>query len=50
MAGAIIMKVTYGHQIADGPDEFLDLAEDVRVNGVKTPAGAAVVDTFPLRE
>ncbi|KAJ7783763.1 hypothetical protein DFH07DRAFT_948768 [Mycena maculata] len=50
MAGAIIMKVTYGHQISDGPDEFLDLAEEVRTRAVKTPAGAAIVGTFPIRE
>ncbi|KAJ7456964.1 cytochrome P450 [Mycena latifolia] len=48
MAGAIIMKVTYGHQIVDGPDEFLDLAEEVRTGAPKQPAGAAIVDMFPL--
>lgn len=30
MAGAIIMMVTYGHQIGDDGDEYIDLAEQLR--------------------
>ncbi|KAJ6575093.1 cytochrome P450 [Mycena capillaripes] len=48
MAGGIIMKVVYGHEISDGPDKFLDIANEVRTHGVKAPPGAAIVDAFPL--
>lgn len=47
MAGAIIMMVTYGHEVRTDDDPFIKLAEDVRRHSEETP-GAALVDTLPI--
>lgn len=47
MAGAVIMMVTYGHQVAPEGDEYIELAEEVRKHSEDTP-GAALVDTLPI--
>ncbi|KAJ7621154.1 cytochrome P450 [Roridomyces roridus] len=47
MAGAIIIMITYGHQVRTGDDPFIQLAEEVRRHSEKTP-GAALVDTIPI--
>ncbi|EIN09176.1 cytochrome P450 [Punctularia strigosozonata HHB-11173 SS5] len=47
MAGAVIMMVTYGHQVTSMDDEFVKLAEQVREHGEKTP-GSNIVDIFPF--
>ena len=47
MAGAIIMMVTYGHQIARENDEFVKLAEDVR-ESTMGPIGSDLVNTIPI--
>ncbi|PIL24606.1 cytochrome P450 [Ganoderma sinense ZZ0214-1] len=47
MAGAVIMMVTYGHQVTSAEDEFVALAEAVRENDEKTP-GSNLVDVIPV--
>ncbi|KAF8531880.1 cytochrome P450 [Gautieria morchelliformis] len=47
MAGAIIMMVTYGHQIAPENDEFVKLAEDVHENASEAH-GSSLVDMLPI--
>ena len=49
MAGAIIMMVTYGHQVASSDDEFVAIAEAVREQNEQHP-GNSLVDLFPVRE
>ncbi|KXN91232.1 O-methylsterigmatocystin oxidoreductase [Leucoagaricus sp. SymC.cos] len=48
LAGAIIMMVVYGHQVAPEGDEFVRLAEEVRESAEKLPPGTGLVDTFPI--
>ncbi|OBZ79891.1 O-methylsterigmatocystin oxidoreductase [Grifola frondosa] len=47
MAGAIIMMITYGHQVSPQGDEYVDLAERVRETGVGAP-GNFLVDSLPV--
>nr|VWO96616.1 N/A [Ganoderma boninense] len=47
MAGAMIMMVTYGHQVTSAEDEFVALAEAVRKNDKEAP-GSSVVDLIPI--
>nr|VWO99573.1 Ketoreductase CTB6 (EC (Cercosporin toxin biosynthesis cluster protein 6) [Ganoderma boninense] len=47
MAGAMIMMVTYGHQVTSAEDEFVALAEAVRNNDKEAP-GSSIVDLIPI--
>ncbi|TFK86471.1 cytochrome P450 [Polyporus arcularius HHB13444] len=47
LAGAIIMRITYGHKVVSADDPFVSLAEAVRETNEKTP-GNAVVDLLPF--
>ncbi|KAI0047423.1 cytochrome P450 [Auriscalpium vulgare] len=47
MAGAIIMMVTYGYEVAPKDDKFVRLAEEIRDLGSKTPSLSALVDFMP---
>ena len=49
MTGAIIMKITYGHQVVSEDDEYVALAEAVRKHHSET-VGTEIVDLFPIRE
>ncbi|KAI0365451.1 cytochrome P450 [Pilatotrama ljubarskyi] len=49
MTGAIIMMVSYGHQVVSAEDEYVALAERVREHGeARPPAGVALIDLLPL--
>ncbi|KAJ6511478.1 cytochrome P450 [Mycena vitilis] len=45
--GAIIVMVTYGHQVKDVDDQYIEMMEHARATGEKT-IGAALVDIVPL--
>ncbi|KAI0689449.1 cytochrome P450 [Cerioporus squamosus] len=45
--GAIIMMITYGHQVTSMDDKFIRMAELVREYAEKTPGNSAV-DIFPI--
>ncbi|KAJ6511409.1 cytochrome P450 [Mycena vitilis] len=45
--GAIIVMVTYGHQVTDVADQYIEMMEHARATGEKT-IGAALVDIVPL--
>ncbi|KAI0033835.1 cytochrome P450 [Vararia minispora EC-137] len=47
MTGAIIMMVTYGHQVTSEDDEYVALAEAVREAEEEQP-GATLVDILPI--
>ncbi|KAI0749883.1 cytochrome P450 [Daedaleopsis nitida] len=47
MAGAIIMMITYGHQVATVNDEYVALAEAVRQHAEERP-GTELVDVIPI--
>ncbi|KAI0330029.1 cytochrome P450 [Cubamyces sp. BRFM 1775] len=47
MTGAIIMMVTYGHQVQSVHDPFIVMNEAVREHAEKQP-GVALVDVFPI--
>ncbi|KAH8100126.1 cytochrome P450 [Cristinia sonorae] len=47
MAGAIIMMITYGHQVDSMEDEFIQLAEKVRETATTSP-GSQLVDLLPI--
>lgn len=49
MAAAIIMMITYGHQVSREGDEYVRLAEAVREIGSQS-TGIPVVDIFPIRK
>lgn len=49
MTGAIIMMVTYGHEVTSAHDEFVALAEEVRDRAEQNPAGG-ILELFPIRE
>lgn len=42
------MMITYGHRVAEKNDEFVQLAEKVRENGNRFPAGR-LIDLLPIR-
>jgi hypothetical protein len=49
MAGGIILRITYGYEVQDGVDEFVELIE--RANGNfnrSTVPGVFLVDVFPI--
>lgn len=48
MTGAIIMMVTYGHQVQSVDDPFIAMNEAVREHAEAHP-GIALVDVFPIR-
>ncbi|KAI0058839.1 cytochrome P450 [Artomyces pyxidatus] len=48
MAGAIIMMVTYGYQVAPKDDPYVKLAEDANRSVESTTPGAHFVDFFPI--
>lgn len=52
MAGAIIMMVTYGHQIGDDGDEYIDLAEQLRDFADRRAFRGwnVMVNVFPIRK
>ncbi|KAJ6571842.1 cytochrome P450 [Mycena capillaripes] len=45
--GAIIVMVTYGHQVTDDADPYIEMMEQARATGEKT-IGAALVDIVPF--
>ncbi|KAJ3554446.1 hypothetical protein NM688_g3107 [Phlebia brevispora] len=47
MAAAIIMMITYGHQVAPQGDEYVRIAEGVREYADKNP-GASAVEILPI--
>lgn len=49
MAGAIIMMITYGHQVTSAADKFVEIAETVRATAATRP-GMEIVDVFPIRK
>lgn len=48
MAGAIIMMVTYGHQVTSADDKFVALAEAIRDKGAKDITNN-IIEMFPFR-
>uniref|UniRef100_A0A8H7XU08 Cytochrome P450 n=2 Tax=Psilocybe cubensis TaxID=181762 RepID=A0A8H7XU08_PSICU len=49
LAGGIILRLTYGYQVIDGEDPFVNLIEKANDNfNAATVAGAYPVDFFPL--
>ena len=49
MAGAIIMMVSYGHKVDSVDDQYVALAEAVRLHAEARP-GTELVDVFPICE
>ncbi|KAJ7077258.1 cytochrome P450 [Mycena belliarum] len=45
--GAIIVMITYGHQVTDEADPYIEMMEQARAAGEKT-LGAALVDIVPF--
>jgi hypothetical protein len=49
MAGAIILRTTYGYEVKDGQDEFVNLIESATNNFSRTSVpGAYMVDMLPF--
>ncbi|KAI0058838.1 cytochrome P450 [Artomyces pyxidatus] len=48
MAGAIVMMITYGYQVAPKDDPYVRLSEDVHNSGDRRMPVAHVVDLFPI--
>lgn len=48
MTGAMIMMVTYGHQVTSANDKYVALAEAVREHGEQIPVNSAI-EAFPIR-
>ncbi|KAF8814867.1 cytochrome P450 [Phlegmacium glaucopus] len=49
LAGGIILKLTYGYQVQDGEDPFINLIEKANTNfNAATVPGAYIVDFFPI--
>jgi len=47
MTGAIILEVTYGYQVKDKDDQFIDMVNQAAANFMDgTGAGKYLVDTF----
>ena len=49
LTGGIILRLTYGYQVQDGDDPFIDLIEKANSNfNAATVPGAFLVDFFPI--